>query len=241
MMRWFALGGGAIAVIGVIVVLVMALSGGVPGDEPDTPAGPNDDNLPPLAQACPPPTEQPPDADEPPQADGDRIVDDESGISYKEFGDPWLPWNQLWTAGDLAVEYSTGQYFVTETYSGGEYLASIFSGHVPAAVNDGTDLDLECVSDQVAADVRISYYPQPNEMEPIRDEAATLGGRPAWLRVFRLSFSQEGLSAKDELVGVALIDVGRPEAAVLYVSIPGTYDQYDDVVNEAMESVRPID
>ncbi|MGH8793716.1 MAG: hypothetical protein ACRDXX_13865, partial [Stackebrandtia sp.] len=236
----FGLAGGGIVVVGIIVVLALALTTGVPGGSADVPDGPKED-LPPLAEACPPPTEPPPEAQEPPATEGDRVVDAESGISYSEFDDPWLPWTDTWTHGDLKVSYRTGQYFVTEDYEGGQYMATILSGSVPAAVNDGSDLDLKCVSEQVAADVRASYYPQPNEMENIRDEAITLGGRPAWLREFRLDFEREGLEATDELVGVALIDVGRPEAAVLYVSIPGTHSEYDSVVSEVMESVRPAE
>jgi hypothetical protein len=38
---------------------------------------------------------------------------------------------------------------------------------------------------------------------------------------------------------VVLIDIGRPEAAILYVSIPGTHRQYDPVVDEVVNSVRP--
>jgi hypothetical protein len=33
--------------------------------------------------------------------------------------------------------------------------------------------------------------------------------------------------------------VGRPNAAILYVSIPGTHRQFDHVVDEVVESVRP--
>ena len=240
MMRWFLLASGGIVVIGVAIVLVMVLTTGVPGGDPPTPPDGPRESLPPLAQACPPPTSSPPTNDVPPAFDGEQTVDADSGIAYRAYGEPWQPWADVWRAGDLQVEYATGQAFVTETYPKGNYLASILSGHVPAAVNDGTDLDLHCVSDQVAADVRLNYYPQPNELEPIRDEAATLGGLPAWVRVFRLVFEEPGLTAGSELVGVALIDVGRAEAAVLYVSIPDTHDEYDHVVDEVMESVRPV-
>ena len=50
----------------------------------------------------------------------------------------------------------------------------------------------------------------------------------------------EGLQAKDELVGIACIDVGKPSAAILYVSIPGTHRQFDWVVDDAINSVRML-
>ena len=133
-----------------------------------------------------------------------------------------------------------GQHFVTEEYSLGRYHASILSAAVPAADNDAVTFNLECVGRQVAADVRAEYYPQPNTMDPLRDEVTSLGGRPAWVSEFRLHFSAPGLEAKDELSAVAVIDVGKPTAAVLYVSIPGTHKQFDYVIDEVLSSVRTI-
>jgi len=129
---------------------------------------------------------------------------------------------------------------VTEVYSGGTYHASILSAAVPAADNDAVTLDLACVGRQVAADVRASYYPQPNTLDEIRDGLTTLGGRPAYVNEFRLHFHADGLTATSELSGVAVIDVGKPTAAVLYVSIPGTHQQWDYAVDDVLDSVRPL-
>ena len=148
----------------------------------------------------------------------------------------------MWNAGTLEVPYKVGQHFVTESaYDGSsDYHASILSAAVPAAENDALTFDLECVGRQVAADVRAEYYPQPSRMELLRDERTSLGGRPAWVTVFRLHFSQPGLKATDELAAVACIDVGRATAAIFYISIPGTHRQFDWVVDDALASVRPI-
>ena len=199
------------------------------------------DVRPPLAQACPPPTGVPSNRPATPiPATGPRTVDKDAGISYKAYGPPWVPWDELWRAGTLEVPYKVGQHFVTEYYAGGAYHASILSAAVPATVNDAVAVDLECVGRQVAADARAEYYPQPNTMDTLRDQKTTLGGRPAWVTKFRLHFSDPGLRARDELAAIAIIDVGRPSAAVLYVSIPGTHHQYDYVVDEVLASVRPL-
>ncbi|HWH00468.1 MAG TPA: hypothetical protein VNV66_14345, partial [Pilimelia sp.] len=231
---------GAIVAAGLAVVLAVTLGG---GDEPFR-ARPKAavDVRPPLARLCPPPTvtaAPEPSAPRPgPAPSGPRTVDRRTGISYRAYGEPWRPWDRVWRAGTLEVAYGVGQYFVTERYSGGQYLASILSGSVPAADNDGLQLNLECVGRQVAADVRAEYYPQPNRMQLLRDERTVLGGRPAWVTIFRLHFRQDGLEATSELAGVACIDVGRPDAAVLYVSIPDTHRQFDRVVDEVLASVR---
>jgi hypothetical protein len=236
---------GVILAAGLAVLLVMLLGGdGDPfGEKAAAPA----DLRPPLAQACPAPSVSPgvpgtaaPSAPAPVPAEGDRTVDPEAGITYKKYGAPWVTWTDVWRAGTLQVPYRVGQHFVTEIYQGGQYHASILSAAVPAADNDAFTLDLECVGRQVAADVRAEYYPQPNSMEPLRDEVTTLGGRPAWVSEFRLSFKEPGLTATSELSAVAVIDVGRPTAAILYVSIPDTHRQLDHVVDEVLTSVRPI-
>ncbi|MEU4426086.1 hypothetical protein AB0F81_36160 [Actinoplanes sp. NPDC024001] len=232
----------AILAAGLTVLLVVLLSG---DSNPfrDRAPGPVDVR-PPLAQACPAPTAVPsgPAARAPsvPPVSGERTVDDEAGISYRKYGAPWVTWDRVWRAGTLQVPYRVGQHFVTEVYSGGEYHASILSAAVPAADNDAVSLDLECVGRQVAADVRAEYYPQPNTMEPLRDEVTTLGGLPAWVSEFRLRFREDGLTATEELSAVAVIDVGKPTAAVLYVSVPGTHKKFEYVVEDVLNSVRPL-
>jgi hypothetical protein len=242
--RLLIFGGVAAAVlaVGLAVTLGLVLSGAPLRSRAETPP----DVRPPLAQACPAPTVVPEDsapvrpAPVPSVKPGARTVDEEAGISYAAYGAPWEAWTTVWRAGTLEVPYAHGQHFVTEVYDGGLYHASILSGAVPAADNDAVSLDLKCVGRQVAADVRAEYYPQPNTVDPVRDELTELGGRPAWVTEFRLHFSSAGLTATDELAGIAVVDVGRPTAAVLYVSIPGTHRQLDWVVEDVLASVRPL-
>lgn len=246
-MKW--LGGGAVAVLvvglAVIMISVLTNNANTPGGLFNRKAEAPTDLRPELARRCPPPSIAPEQPNQPPPdvPAGPRTVDQEAGISYKEYGEPWGPWDAAWVdQGELKVTYRIGQHFVTEpNYSeGSDYHATILSGHVPAAVNDGLVLDLKCIADQIAADVRVSFYPKNNQLEPIEAKDLTLGGRPARLVKFRLHFSQPGLKAKSELVSVALIDVGKVEAAILYVSIPDTHRQFDYVADEVTESVRPI-
>jgi hypothetical protein len=238
-LRWFGGGAAVVVAIGLAVLLGMIMTGNASGGLLNRKSGPPDTRSQ-LAKLCPPPTHDPSGRSEvPPPPPGPRTVDTKAGISYAAYGEPWEPWDQVWTAGTLHVAYRVGQHFVTEPYGTGGYHASILSGSVPAATNDALVLDLKCTGRQVAADVRSNYYPQPNQIEMMRDEQTVLGGRPAWVTKFRLHFHASGLKATDELVGLALIDVGRPEAAILYVSIPGTHRPYDHVVDEVLDSVRP--
>ncbi|WP_213452607.1 hypothetical protein [Rhizomonospora bruguierae] len=237
---WFGGIAAAVVAAGLAIVLGLTLGGGA---KPfwERPSGPSDVR-PPLARACPPPGAPPSDEPPPPAvapATGPRTVDQRAGISYRKYPAPWEPWNTVWRQGSLQVAYGVGQHFITEEYDGGSYHASILSGSVPAAENDAMVLDLECVGRAVSNDVRNSYYPRPNTLELLRDGKTTLGGRPAWVTEFRLHFNRPGLMAKDERAAVATIDVGRPEAAILYVSIPGTHKQFDWVIDDVLASVRP--
>jgi hypothetical protein len=237
-MRYFT--GGAITVlaIGIIVVLAMALTGNSPLRKQT--AAPPPDTRPQLARLCPPPSGNAAQRlPAPPTPAGPRTTDRNSGISYQAFGAPWTTWNQDWSdqGDEFAVQYRTGQYFVTEPSQ--NYLATILSGSVPAATNDALAIDLKCTGHQVAADARNAFYPQPNTMDTIRDQQESLGGLPAWVSEFRLHFHQEGLRATSELVMLATIDVGRPNVAILYVSIPDTHSQYDHVIDQLLASVRP--
>ncbi|GIJ50122.1 hypothetical protein Val02_70080 [Virgisporangium aliadipatigenens] len=242
LMRWFGGAAALVVLIGVIATLAMVLGSGgtaVPdlfGDKADAPP----DTRPDLVKNCPVPSAYPEPQAAPPPEPGPRTVDGDSGVSYKAFGEPWIPWDTTWTGGTLKVDYSVGQHFVTEVYSGGTYHASILSASVPATNNDALVVDLKCTGRQIAADVRQQYYPNPNRLEQIDERETRLGGRPAWVSIFRLHFNRQGLSAKSELVGLALIDVGRPNAAIVYVSIPDTHRQFDGVVNEVFDSVRAV-
>ena len=169
------------------------------------------------------------------------MSDPDSGISYLVLGAPFKPWDRgTWGSGTLGVQYRTGYYFITETYQGGDYLASVLSGKVPATVGDSLQVNLECAGRQVAEDVRHSYYPQPNVKEQIRDERVVVGGRPAWVSTFHLRFSEDGLKAKGEAVAVVLVDVGRPDAAILYISIPDTHKQYAAEIDKVIASIASV-
>jgi len=237
----YGLVAGSVLVLGVVLLLVLVLNGqlgtghGLLDRNPVRPP----DLRPPLAKLCPAPSAPaPPGSGDAPPATGPRTEDATAGISYKAYGAPWQAWPYLWRLGTLQVPYGVGQHFVTESYAGGDYHASILSAAVPATVNDSTAIDIACVGQQVAADVRAEYYPQPNTMDLMRQGATTIDGRPAWATKFRLHFSEEGLRAKSELVAVVLIDVGKPTAAVLYVSIPDTNPEWDYAVDDVVASIR---
>jgi hypothetical protein len=243
--RRIALTGGVLLSLVLIVILLLGAGGYLGGGKPSVfgPLAHNDPtpSQPPLAQLCPPAsgTPQPGRSQAAPPA-GARLVDKDSGISYLQLGAPWRLWDQgQWAEGTLGVAFNTGYYFVTERYSAGDYLASVLSGKVPATVGDSLTLNLPCAGRQVAEDVRRAYYPQPTVKEQTRDEQVLVGGRAAWVSTFHLTFQAEGLEARGEQVAVVLVDVGKPDAAVLYISIPDTHKQLDPEIDTIIASIQP--
>src|SRR6266508_3389150 len=135
MLRWFGGGAAVVVIVGLVVLLAM-VTGHAGNDGPfGRRAAPPPDTRPQLAQLCPPPSVDPghEKVEPPPPPPGPRTVDPTAGISYRAYGEPWEPWDQVWSAGTLHVVYRVGQHFITEpgTYKRG-YLASILSGSVPA-------------------------------------------------------------------------------------------------------------
>jgi hypothetical protein len=243
---WVGIAGAGALVAGVVVILVLVTTGFFGGDGQRSGIGPFSplppkQSKPPLAQLCPPPSAEADGGEVVPAPDGPRILDADAGISYTQLGAPFKAWDQLpWRGGTLGVVFNQGYYFVTETYPEGDYLASVLSGKVPAAFGDSLSLDLECAGRQVSDDVRNAYYPEPNVKEQVRSERTTLGGRPAWVSTFHLSFRADGLKARGESVAVVLLDVGRQDAAVLYLSIPDTHKQFSKDIDRVIASVRPL-
>ncbi len=242
---WFGLAAGGALAAGIAVILVL-VSTGFFGGSTRSGVGPFGGiqppaSRPPLARLCPPPSGSP-EAQRvgagTARAAGDRP---QRRHLLPQLPTPWKAWDRgPWTRGTLGVEFEQGYYFVTENYSGGTYLASVLSGKVPATVGDSLSLDLECAGRQVSEDVRNSYYPLPNAKEQTRSEQTTLGGRPAWVSTFHLTFQADGLKARGETVSVVLVDVGRPDAAVLYISIPDTHEELTPQIETIISSVRRI-
>src|SRR6266511_1425819 len=98
MLRWFGGGAAVVVIVGLVVLLAMVMTGHAGNDGPfGRRAAPPPDTRPQLAQLCPPPS-----------------VDPTAGISYRAYGEPWEPWDQVWSAGTLHVVYRVGQHFITE-------------------------------------------------------------------------------------------------------------------------------
>ncbi|HSV67225.1 MAG TPA: hypothetical protein VLJ59_15110 [Mycobacteriales bacterium] len=192
-----------------------------------------------LSESCPPVPHRRFPATTPAQATGARVVDASAGISYLSPGGPWQPWTRRASFGRVGRIVETGYYLVTQSGPPvGEYYASVLSGRARAGVANG-DPDVRCAAEHLADDLwATAGYPSPSRRLDRTGQASTVGGRPAYLVTFRLSYDVPGYDARGEQVAVYVVDTGRSELAVLYLSIPDTYRQYDPLVDQVVRSVQ---
>jgi hypothetical protein len=158
-----------------------------------------------------------------------EVVDREAGISYPFLGAGWHEWDLTPLAETTAT---AGEYFTTQPQvpDGGEFIASCVSGPVAADAGWTGPASLTTTAHTLAGSLRSHYYPAPNDLRGVRDEARTVDGHAAWLYEYELSWTVPGYDSTGEKAAVLLVDVGRPAPALLWISIPDTHAElYGDI------------
>ncbi len=215
-------GGAVLAVVAVVVVaLVVGLSG-------SSPAGPGAAATPPGAATPPAGTQFPPGTV--------RIIDEDSGISYPFLGNGWYEYD-LHTMRETRT--IAGQYFTTQEQvpGGGDFITQCTSGPVADGYGWTGPGSEQATVTALADSVRAAYYPYPNEREIRRDEALTVDGHTAHLVEFQLSWDVEGYDSTGERAALLVIDVGRPDPALLYVSIPNTHAELYGTIDQVIGAI----
>ncbi|WP_448640928.1 DUF2510 domain-containing protein [Geodermatophilus sp. URMC 63] len=212
-------GGGVLAVVAVVVLaLVVGLSG---RSGTATTTDPTVASSPSAGTTFPPGTV--------------RIVDEDSGISYPFLGTGWYEY-------DLGPMTETrtiaGQYFTTQEQTpAGIFIAQCTSGPVSDGFGWTGPGSEQATVTALADTVRASYYPQPNEREVLRDEALTVDGHAAHLIEFQLGWDVEGYDSTGERAALVVVDVGRPDPALLYLSIPNTHAELYGVIDRVVGDI----
>ncbi|MBM7805722.1 hypothetical protein JOD57_001559 [Geodermatophilus bullaregiensis] len=207
-------------VLAVVVVVVVALVVGLSGGSDTTVADPPLDD-PPAGPTFPPGTV--------------RIVDEEAGISYPFLGNGWYEYDLRPMA---ETRTTAGQYFTTQEQTpAGVFIAQCTSGPVSPGYGWTGPGSEQATVTALADRVRVAYYPYPNEREVLRDEALTVDGANAHLIEFQLTWDVEGYDSTGERAALLVIDVGRPDPALLYVSVPDTHAELYGVIDRVVAGV----
>ncbi|RBY91825.1 DUF2510 domain-containing protein [Blastococcus sp. TBT05-19] len=218
----------AVAIVVVVAAVIGTLLAIRSGEDADRTASPPSSGADPAPPSAAGPTFPPGTV---------RIIDRAAGISYPYLGEGWSEFD---LGMQLETTETTGQYFTTQddTPDGGLFISQCTSG--PVDPRYGGAADLQNTVTRLGTSVRGNYYPGPNELEVLRDEPRTVDGRPAHLYEFELSWDVPGYDATGERAALLLIDVGRPEPALLYVSIPNTHAELYGVINRVIDAVEVL-
>ncbi len=212
-------GGAVVAVVAVVVVaLVVGLSGGggtPAAEDPPVTAGPSGTGFPPGTV---------------------RIVDEAAGISYPFLGNGWFEYDLGRMPETRTV---AGQYFTTQegVPTGGDFIAQCTSGPVADGYGWAGPGSEQATVTALADSVRAAYYPFPNERQVLRDEALTVDAAAAHLVEFQLTWDVEGYDSTGERAALVVIDVGRPDPALVYVSIPNTHAELYGVIDRVVADI----
>lgn len=164
-----------------------------------------------------------------------RIIDQEAGVAYPYLGPYWLEFvNEV-----LETTSTAGQYIVTQEVvpTGGQFIAQVTSGPLQTMFGYAGPSTFASTIAAVQASVRTNYYPAPNEIETLRDEAVTVDGAAAYLLEFNLTWDVAGYDSTGERAALILIETGRPAPALMYISIPNTHAELYGIVDRVIAEI----
>ncbi|MDQ3054510.1 MAG: DUF2510 domain-containing protein [Actinomycetota bacterium] len=163
-----------------------------------------------------------------------RIVDEEAGVAYPYLGAYWLEF-----VNEVEETTSTaGQYIVTQEQTPeGQFIAQVTSGPLQALFGYAGPSSFAGTIAAVQGSVRTNYYPAPNQIETLRDEAVTVDGAEAYLLEFNLSWDVAGYDSTGERAALILIETGRPAPALVYISIPNTHAELYGIVDRVIAEI----
>lgn len=214
---------GAVVVVVVVALTVFILRGGTTGVAADPP--------PPTPAAT---GTQAPQGTFPPGTV--RIIDPDAGISYAYLGEGW---REVDFGTRNEMETTHGQFIVTQDSvpGGGQFIAEASSGPLATRFGIGDAASFPTAIEDVAASVRGSYYPEPNQRSDQSSGPVTVDGAPAYLLEFDLRWNVPGYDSTGERVALMLIDSGRDRPALMYISIPNTHAELYGVIAQLVASI----
>ncbi len=164
-----------------------------------------------------------------------RIVDEDAGVGYPYLGTYWLEFvNEV-----LETTSTAGQYIVTQEQvpSGGQFIAQVTSGPLQATFGYAGPSSFAGTIAAVQGSARTNYYPAPNDIEVLRDEAVTVDGAAAYLLEFNLEWDVPGYNSTGERAALILIETGRSAPALMYISIPNTHAELYGIVDRVIAEI----
>jgi hypothetical protein len=226
---------GLVAILASAIVFVLGLRDD--GDDPPPPP-PTAVASPSLPQAAAAPSAAPTGSR---SAVLGRVTDARLGISYARLGSPWTAADSSWLRPSY---FSAGQVSVVqapfETYQ--SFNATSLSGPLRADESAGYTgpQNLRAAGQRVTRRILREHFALPHVKNPGYSGRRTVAGRPGWLELFRLDFTQA--RARDwkftaDTVAILVVDLGEDRLGFLWVSVPDTFPNQGDI-GQVLSSVK---
>jgi hypothetical protein len=169
------------------------------------------------------------------------VTDARLGISYARLGSPWTPADSSWLRPNY---FSAGQVSVVqapfEEYQ--SFNATSLSGPLRADERAGYTgpRALSAAGQRVTRRVLREHFALAHVKTSVYSGRRTAGGRPGWLELFRLDFTQareKNWKFTADMVAIMVIDLGRSRLGFLWVSVPDTFPNQGDL-SQVLASVK---
>jgi hypothetical protein len=232
---WLISGGAGVIVVAIVAaVAVFGLRG-------------NNDN-----ESAPPPPPPVPNQSQTsaaasPQATGarspivGRVSDSRLGISYAQLGSPWVRATGSWlqpnyfTAGQVSVVQAPFERY--DSFNATSLSGQVRPQESVGYVNAG---NLRTVAQRVTRRILREHFALAYRQKTAYSGRRTVAGRPGWLQLFRLDFTQarsRNWKFTADTVAIQVIDLGNRRLGFLWVSAPDTFPRQGDI-SQVLSSVR---
>ena len=222
---WIAGTALVIVIIVVAVIAIRAVTGGDTGTTGGPVAQPSQDACPPQSTASPEPGNHP--------ADG-RVHG--GPVSYPMLGPPWgAPQSETRVPFGSDVQSQVVPDQINYDGNGANWVAQILVGELQAGdgfftPEQGSQIVVKCI-------LGAFYGNNPVNSNVKVNEKTTIDGHEAWLVESQLTFDIAGLTAKGELLIVAIVSAGN-RSGLYYATIPDTKPELVQPARDALEQLQ---
>lgn len=159
-------------------------------------------------------------------------------LSYPQLDAPWSPPNDLENRVPFGRDVMEQSVMLHPNYDGlgNSWVASVLVGELVAGdgffnPQQGAEIVGKCVMGEFYGDAVLTRVDRVNQ-------AATVGGRDAWLLEMHLSFDIPDLSETGETAIILVVATGESSSSLFYASIPDSRPDLLAVARQVQQQLR---
>ncbi len=168
-----------------------------------------------------------------------RVSDPRAGLSYPKFGQPWALAPRTSPMAELG--FNVSQFAVTEKAAGRPKrwarLMSAQLGGAEKGAYTGPGSERETAT-LAASSYEARMYGFRHRKKLLASQPLEVGGHKGWLVGYYLTYNRPGSQATGDVVAVAVMNTGKPEPGVLFMSVPNTNRKLWPDVNYVVRQLR---